>query len=119
MAGPVLGHIDCPSCGTSKGMRITHDKNGAPFGYCEATCSQQLRIGGDADRVRRFVARHPWAAAPVTGTAPAPAAAPAPAPAAAPLAEPAPVKTVVAVLSPAAKQPAGWLAGLEYLGGKR
>jgi hypothetical protein len=68
-------------------MRITHDKNGHPFGYCEAECSQQLRIGGDVRRVRKFLARFPWAAgpdagppsasAPVTGTAPA---APPPAP---------------------------------------
>jgi hypothetical protein len=83
-AREVLGHIDCPSCGTDKGMRITHDKNGEPFGYCEAECSQQLRIGGDLRRVRKFVARYPWAAkpgadtggpsaaAPVTETKPAP-----------------------------------------------
>lgn len=67
-------------------MRITHDKNGHPFGYCEAECSQQLRIGGDVRRVRKFLARFPWAAgtgepatapaapaAPVTATVPAPA----------------------------------------------
>lgn len=82
----VLGHIDCPTCGTKGGMRITHDKNGHPFGYCEAECSQQLRIGGDVRRVRKFLARFPWAAgtepakeaAPVTATAPAPAAPPVP-----------------------------------------
>lgn len=84
----VLGHIDCPTCGTVGGMRITHDKNGHPFGYCEAECSQQLRIGGDARRVRKFLARFPWAAgteaapaaAPVTATAPAPASKPVPVP---------------------------------------
>lgn len=73
----VFGHIDCPTCGTAKGMRITHDKNGHPFGYCEAECSQQMRIGGDARRVKQFLARYPWAAgaapAPVTTAAPAPA----------------------------------------------
>lgn len=77
----VLGHIDCPTCGAKGGMRITHDKNGHPFGYCEAECSQQMRIGGDLRRVRKFLARFPWAAgtepaqdaAPVTATAPAPA----------------------------------------------
>lgn len=58
----ILGHIDCPTCGTVRGMRITRDKNGEPFGYCEAECSQQLRIGGDARRVRKFLARNPWAA---------------------------------------------------------
>lgn len=71
-----LGHIDCPSCGTVKGMRITHDKNGEPFGYCEAECDQQLRIGGKASRVRAFLARYPWAAG-----------APAPEPAAPPVAD--------------------------------
>lgn len=86
----ILGHIDCPTCGTASGMRITHDKNGHPFGYCEAECSQQLRIGGDARRVRKFLARFPWAGglepgaapapAPVTVSAPAPVAAPVPKP---------------------------------------
>ncbi len=89
----ILGHIDCPTCGTAKGLRITHDKNGDPFGFCEATCNQQIRIGGDKRRVAAFLARHPWAApaaaaAPVTDTAPAappskakPAAPPVPVPA--------------------------------------
>ena len=77
-------------------MRIAPDKNKEPFGYCDATCSAQLRIGGDKVRVARFIARYPWAkpaAAPVTPPAPVPApakpaapagttAAPAPAPAA-------------------------------------
>lgn len=103
MAREILGHIDCPHCGTAKGMRITPDRNGAPFGYCEANCSGQLKVGGDARRVAAFVARYPWAAgkpvaapdtvpapatakgdfenwhpgAPPTGKAPAPAPAPA------------------------------------------
>jgi hypothetical protein len=73
-----LGHIDCPTCGTAKAMRITHDKNGDPFGFCEDGCGQQLRIGGSPMRVRAFVARYPFAAkgatAPVTVTEnPAPA----------------------------------------------
>lgn len=84
----ILGHIDCPTCGTANGMRITHDKNGEPFGYCDAECNQQMRIGGDARRVKKFLARYPWAAgaAPVsdTGPAPAPEATPKPAPAQAP-----------------------------------
>lgn len=58
----VLGYIDCPSCGTSDGMRITHDKNAEPFGFCEAECNQQLRIGGSPRRVALFVKRYPWAA---------------------------------------------------------
>lgn len=66
----ILGHIDCPTCGAAKGMRITHDKNGDPFGYCEAECGQQLRTGGDKRRVNKFLARFPWASgtAPVTDT---------------------------------------------------
>lgn len=43
-------------------MRITLDKNGDPFGYCEAECNQQMRIGGDKRRVQKFVSRYPWAA---------------------------------------------------------
>jgi hypothetical protein len=88
MTKHILGHIDCPTCGTKAGMRITHDKNGEPFGYCEANCNQQMRIGGDKRRVAAFAARYPWAmppAAPVTDTekkpAPAPKAEPVPAPA--------------------------------------
>lgn len=77
------GHIDCPVCGTKAGMRIAPDKNGEPFGYCVATCSAQLRIGGDKARVAAFVARYPWAkpaAAPVTAPVPAPAPKAAPKP---------------------------------------
>ncbi len=75
MLKPVLGHIDCPTCGGIKTMRITQDKNGDPFGYCAigpAACRQQLRIGGDDLRVESFVAKYPWAdgKAPVTVTAP-------------------------------------------------
>lgn len=69
----ILGHIDCPTCGTVAGMRITPDKNGDPFGYCEANCGQQLRIGGDKRRVRDFIALYPWASGaenPVTVTEP-------------------------------------------------
>lgn len=76
MSGPVLGYIDCPTCGTTGGMRISHDKNGHPFGFCTATCRQQLRVGPDAERVGQFVKRYPFAA----GEAAAPAAAPEPVP---------------------------------------
>lgn len=103
----VLGHIDCPSCGTAKGMRITHDKNGEPFGYCEAECSQQLRIGGDARRVRKFVERHPWAAAPGTGTAqpsaPAPVTEVKATPAAVPVTGTKPAAAPVTVAAPVKK----------------
>lgn len=96
-----LGRIECPVCGTAAGMRIAPDKNGEPFGYCDATCSAQLRIGGDKARLARFVARYPWAkpaAAPVTPPAPAPV--PAPAKPAAPAGAPAPAP------APAGKKPA-------------
>ena len=76
----ILGHIDCPTCGTAKGMRLTPDNNGDPFGFCEANCGQQLRIGGDKRRVRDFVARHPWAVTDTdAGAASAKASAPPPA----------------------------------------
>lgn len=106
MSKEVLGHIDCPVCGTAQGVRITLDKNGHPFGYCEAECNQQIRIGGNDRRVAAFIKRYPWAAGktPVTVTAPAPApskaakpvtvtpaatvAAPAPAPKRKPVANP-------------------------------
>ncbi|MFM7000411.1 MAG: hypothetical protein ACKOXU_05035 [Limnohabitans sp.] len=83
----IFGHIDCPTCGVANGMRITHDKNGDPFGYCEAECGQQLRIGGDKRRSNKFLARFPWAAGspPVTetGKEPVTVTAPEPTPAAA------------------------------------
>lgn len=67
-ANRVKGHIDCPTCGTKGAMRITHDKNGDPFGFCEAGCNQQMRIGGSAHRVAKFVQRFPWAAKPASET---------------------------------------------------
>ncbi len=91
----ILGYIDCPTCGTDDGMRITRDKNGHPFGWCEKSCGQQLRVGPDPRRVRDFFKLYPQltgrtdepatakparsAPAPVTETIipPAPAAAPA------------------------------------------
>lgn len=69
MQNKVCGHIDCPTCGTAKGMRITLDKNKDPFGFCEANCGQQLRVGGNAHRVKQFIERYPFAkAGPVTVT---------------------------------------------------
>lgn len=55
----ILGYIACPTCGLKDGMRITEDKNGDPFGFCESHCGQQLRIGGDRRRVRDFFERYP------------------------------------------------------------
>ncbi|MBL8506368.1 MAG: hypothetical protein JNJ51_08425 [Methylobacillus glycogenes] len=55
----ILGHINCPYCGTQGGMRITLDKNESPFGFCEANCDGQLRIGGKPRRVAAFLKLHP------------------------------------------------------------
>lgn len=55
----ILGHITCPYCGAAGGMRIMADKNGAPFGFCEASCDGQLRVGGKARRVDAFLKLHP------------------------------------------------------------
>lgn len=77
----ILGHIDCPTCGGVKKMRVTSDKNGDPFGYCETGCRQQLRVGGDPIRVETFLKKHPWAAQkPVTVTEPLQEPKPAPEP---------------------------------------
>lgn len=110
----ILGHIDCPTCGTAKGMRITSDKNGDPFGYCEAGCSQQMRVGGDKYRVQKFIARYPWAAGqpqtePVTVTETEKPAPEKPAPA---------VKKPVTETAPApeAKKRTGLGDALKYLG---
>ena len=59
----IFGWIDCPTCGHEKGMRVTADKSGAPFGFCEANCEGQLRIGGKPRRVAAFFAKHPDIAA--------------------------------------------------------
>ncbi|KQQ97427.1 hypothetical protein [Massilia sp. Leaf139] len=62
----ILGMIPCPHC--PEQMAVKHDKNGDPFGHCEE-CRGQLRVGGNPARVRKFVARYPWAARPVVGAA--------------------------------------------------
>lgn len=99
MSKETLGHITCPACGTANAMRITHDKNGEPFGYCEDGCNAQLRIGGKPRRVAAFLKLYPWAAgkaAPAAQTpaqAKAPEAKPEPAKAAAPAPKPAPKKS--------------------------
>lgn len=87
--GKIIGHINCPYCGAVNGMRVKLDKNGAPFGFCEANCDGQLRVGGKARRVEAFMKLHPHIAKamqsepekpPVTVTAPkAPETKPAPA----------------------------------------
>ena len=94
MSKETLGHITCPACGTANAMRVTHDKNGEPFGYCEDGCNAQLRIGGKPRRVAAFLKLYPWAAGKAAPTAPTPAPAPeaAPAPAPAPAKAAAPAK---------------------------
>lgn len=82
MSKHLLGHIDCPTCGGAGTMRVTTDKNGEPFGFCKDGCRQQLRVGGDPDRVHDFYKAHPGIkkpGAPVTETVPEKPAAPAPA----------------------------------------
>lgn len=72
MAKEILGYIDCPHCGHENGMRITLDKSGAPFGFCEANCNGQMRVGGNAARVAAFYRKNPHIKQPgaVTETAP-------------------------------------------------
>jgi len=97
MEKTILGHIDCPHCGTERAMEIKHDKNLEPFGYCEE-CAGQLRVGGKPGRVRKFVKLYPWAGNPPVGVGPSPApvsvtvtgAEPAPEPEKAPVTVPAP-----------------------------
>lgn len=101
MSKPELGHIDCPACGQAKGVRVTADKNGEPFGFCANHCGLQLRIGGNAARVAAFVRRYPWAGQAQPAAAPAPAAAAAP-----PAAARAPTKVPPKVVVPPAPAPA-------------
>lgn len=58
MSREILGYIDCPHCGEAERMRVTPDKSGAPFGYCEE-CNGQLRIGGNSTRVEAFYRKNP------------------------------------------------------------
>lgn len=105
----ILGQIDCPYCGTAGGMRITPDRNGAPFGYCEANCAGQLRIGGERRRVDAFYAKYPHVRRPDQAAAPKAAPAPA-APAPAPTAAPAPAPTTAP--PPPARRP---MSGVDWL----
>jgi len=63
----VYGYINCPHCGYENGMRITADKSGKPFGYCEANCAGQLRVGGNPHREKEFFKAHPGIAAAMKG----------------------------------------------------
>ena len=64
----IHGRIDCPCCRTKDGVRVTADKNGQPFGFCDANCGLQLRIGGDAWRVTQFKRQHPKIAESMSGS---------------------------------------------------
>lgn len=59
MSKECLGRIDCSYCGTINGMKITADKNGKPFGYCDAKCDGQKRWGGNKQREDGFAVLHP------------------------------------------------------------
>jgi hypothetical protein len=63
----IYGRIDCPCCRTKEGVRITKDKNGDPFGYCDAKCEVQIRLGGKAFRVGEFAKAYPSIAAKMRG----------------------------------------------------
>ena len=112
---PVLGHIDCPYCFASDTMRITHDKNGKPFGHCD-DCDGQLRVGGKPYREKKFIERYPFSGQkapeiPVTVTVPAPVEKPA-------TVEPiAPVTAPVAPVQQTQKRKAGFADALQMLGG--
>lgn len=63
---PIIGQIPCPHCDAM--MNVKRDKNEDPFGHCEE-CSGQLRVGGNPARLRKFIAKYPWAAKPAVGAA--------------------------------------------------
>ncbi|MFA7399124.1 MAG: hypothetical protein WCZ98_01455 [Sideroxydans sp.] len=92
--GDLLGMIDCPHCGYKQGMRVTEDKNGEPFGFCETECDGQLRVGGKTRRVEKFYTLHPHLRKRTTAPAPIPSAGASPvAPAKADATEDAPTPT--------------------------
>lgn len=65
----IYGRIDCPCCKTKDGVRITKDKNGEPFGFCDAKCEVQIRLGGKAYRVGEFARAYPEISAKMRGEA--------------------------------------------------
>jgi hypothetical protein len=76
MAKEILGRMDCAICGMKDGVKVTADKNGHPFGYCDGQCGQQYRIGPDPARVALFFLGHPHITPPAPVTVPVPAAPP-------------------------------------------
>lgn len=63
----VYGRISCPHCHMIDAMRITADKNGQPFGFCDLNCGGQLKIGGNPFRVNKFFEAHPGIAKAMKG----------------------------------------------------
>ena len=63
----IYGRITCPHCHMPDGMRVTADKNGQPFGFCDANCGGQLKIGGNPYRVNKFFEAHPGIATAMKG----------------------------------------------------
>lgn len=55
----MMGRIDCPYCGYKDGMKITEDKSGNPFGYCDAQCAGQISVRSDEQRKKLFFAKYP------------------------------------------------------------
>ena len=55
----VIGRINCPVCGKENGVRITPDRNGKPFGFCDMGCDFQMRIGGKPRRESAFLNLYP------------------------------------------------------------
>jgi hypothetical protein len=63
----VYGRITCPHCHMPESMRITEDKNGQPFGFCDVNCAGQLKVGGNPYRVNKFYEAHPGIARAMKG----------------------------------------------------
>jgi len=103
---PIIGTIPCPHCDNDK-MGVKRDKNEDPFGHCEE-CGGQLRVGGSPARLRKFIAKYPWAAKPAVGAADPVTVTALPA-APAPVTEPPP---------PPPKRRAGFADALSFMGGR-
>lgn len=71
--GDVLGRMDCVCCGGKGTVRVSQDKNGDPFGFCErGGCCMQYRFGGKESRVEMFNEYHQQKPASGQGQPPAP-----------------------------------------------
>lgn len=104
---PTIGTIPCPHCGET--MNVKRDKNEDPFGHCEE-CAGQLRVGGNPARLRKFIAKYPWAAKPVVGAA---------GPVTVTETPKVPVPVTETPPPPPPKRRAGFADALDILGGRR